>query len=86
MTYSNVPTTKEYFDFGGIATCNSVTGFLPPVGEMQGGLLAIQHGNTLKIGLCTDFHYYRRPDFFMSLLQRNIERFNRGEKLIVEPV
>ena len=58
MSYSNMPTTSENYDFGGIATCNSVTGFLPAVGEMQGGLVAIQHGSILKIGLITDTHYY----------------------------
>ena len=34
MSYSNMPTTSENYDFGGIATCNSITAFLPAVGEM----------------------------------------------------
>ena len=64
MTYSNMPTGENY-DFGGIATCKSITGFLPAVGEMQGGIVAIQHGSILKIGFITDIHYYRQPDLFM---------------------
>ena len=83
MTYSNVPTTSENFDYGGIATCNSITGFLPPVGEMQGGLIAIQHGSILKIGLCTDTHYYRHPDLFMKILHRNINDFMAGKEINV---
>ena len=50
MVYSNVPTTLENYDFGGIAKCNSITGFLPAVGDMLGGVIAIQHGKILKIG------------------------------------
>lgn len=40
MSYSNMPTGPNY-DFGGIATCKSITGFLPSIGEMAGGLVAI---------------------------------------------
>ena len=83
MTYSNVPTTQDNFDFGGIASCNSITGFLPPVGEMQGGILVMQHGSILKFCLCTDTHYYQQPDLFMKILHRNIDSFIKGQEIVV---
>ena len=83
MIYSSVPTVMENYDFGGIAKCNSITGFLPAVGEMIGGCLAMQHGNIIKVGLITDLHFYEYPDEFMSILHKNFDKFNRGEKIEV---
>ena len=79
-----MPTTSVNYDFGGIATCNSITAFLPAVGEMQGGLVAIQHGNVLKLGLITDTHFYEYPDEFMYILHKNIDKFIKGEQICVE--
>ena len=80
MSYSNMPTGPNY-DFGGIATCKSITGFLPAIGEMAGGLVAIQHGNILKYGLITDIHFYEYPDEFMELLNKNNFEFIEKGKI-----
>ena len=58
MVYSNMPTSTDNYNFGGIATCNSVTCFGPPLGEKHSCIMAIQHGNILKVGLMTDIHFY----------------------------
>ena len=53
MTYSNMPAPKSRYNYGGVR-CNSITAFLPAVGEMLCGIVACSHGNTMKFGLVTD--------------------------------
>lgn len=56
MTYSNVPGPAKPYNYAG-ATCNSITGFLPAVGDMLCGIVCISHAKVLKLGLITDTEY-----------------------------
>ena len=77
MSYSNMPTTKTNWEFNG-STVTSISAFLPAVGDMLGGFVAISHGNSLSISLITDTHYIQYPDEFMSLFKNNVKRFIDG--------
>jgi len=66
MTYSNMPTTKKQWEFAGYKV-NSISAFLPSVGDMMCGFMAFTHGNALSITLITDTHYIKYPDEFMAL-------------------
>lgn len=71
MAYSNMPQTKSRYNFGGVRV-NSMTAFLPAVGEMKCGITAVSHGNTTKIGLISDKNSIQHPDEFMQILERQI--------------
>ena len=77
MSYSNMPTSKEHWNYIG-STCNSISAFLPGVGDMLGGFIAISHGNALRISLITDLHYIKYPDEFMEIFERNVNSFISG--------
>ena len=60
MTYSNMPSPTKNHNYNG-AICKSIFGFLPAVGDMMCGIVAISHGQVLKIGLITEKHYIQEP-------------------------
>lgn len=41
----------------------------------MGGIVALQHGTIIKLGLIADYHNFDDPDEFMAILERNIEDF-----------
>ena len=67
MGYSNVPSPTQNYNFGG-KRCNDITVFLPSVGEVVCGLIAVSHGNTIKLGFHTDKHFVDDPQEFMNLV------------------
>ena len=74
-----MPTSKKQWEFAGYKV-NSISAFLPAVGDMLGGFVAISHGNALSISLITDTHYIKYPDEFMALFTQNVNRFIMGEE------
>jgi hypothetical protein len=72
MSYSNMPSTKEQWEFAG-SKVKSISAFLPAVGDMLGGFVAISHGNSLSISLITDTHYIKHPDEFMAIFTKNVK-------------
>ena len=78
MSYSNMPTSKEHWDYIG-SKCNSISAFLPAIGDALGGFIAISHGNALRISLITDLHYIEYPDEFMSIFERKVNNFMMSE-------
>jgi hypothetical protein len=74
LMYSNVPTAKEPWDFIGSKT-NSIRVFLPGVGDLHTGFIAVSHGNALTISLQSDMHYVKYPDEFIQIVGRNIDDF-----------
>ena len=74
MVYSNVPTNKEAWDFIG-SKCKNIRVFLPGVGDLHTGFIAVSHGNSITITMASDMHYVKNPDEFMKIVERNIEDF-----------
>ena len=74
MAYSNVPSPGINYNFGGVR-CNNVTVFLPSSGDMMCAIIAVCHGQILKIGFITDKHYIDDPEEFMGLLHKYIYQF-----------
>jgi hypothetical protein len=61
LVYSNLPSPKIRWNFGGIRV-KHLNVYLPAVGEMLCGIFAGNHGDILKICLITDKHYVEFPD------------------------
>ena len=74
MVYSNVPTCKDHWDYIG-SKCNNIRVFLPPVGDLQTGFIAVSHGNALTISLQSDLHYVKFPNELMQIVERNVNDF-----------
>ena len=74
MAYSNVPSPTQNYNFGGVK-CNNVTVFLPSSGDMMNGLIAVSHGQVIKLGFITDKHYIDDPQKFMALMHKYIYIF-----------
>ena len=79
MSYSNMPTSKEHWNYIG-SKCKSISAFLPGVGDMLGGFIAISHGNALRISLITDLHYIKYPDEFIDSF-KSLSTLQKGKVL-----
>ena len=75
LAYTNMPTSKTPYDFGGIATCKKIGAFLPSVGDVGIKFSALSHHRTLLMCLTCDQQQIKNPNLFMEIFNKYVDEF-----------